>query len=387
MATKKNVNIELMRFLLSLFVLGYHTRLAADYGADPLFKFGYFAVEFFFVLSGFLLAGSLERAYSAPGRNLLADTGGFMWKKIRAILPYHIVAVVLMVAVVGAYDLAGLSERLASGGWTGIFLVQSAVVWTVCEGIVVPEWYLSSMFIIMLIIYPCARLLAKKIRHRELIPVILLGGLAVIAVAVGFGVKWQFSWNLSNDLRAFGEMCLGMLLFYLAKRTKCKTPSRAAHIVLAVAEGACYVLSFVMMCLPFDIIGTIGIPVEIVLATVAITISFSGHGIPSPGGKTGRFFGLLGSISLPLYMLHPVVTELASRAFTDLPAYAVVLICFALSLALTAVCYGANVGMKRLRAKKKAPTDGDPQGGGGDPQKSQPSENMSAAELPRQESL
>ena len=272
MATRKNVNIELFRFLLSLFVVGYHTRLATDYGSVSLFEFGYFAVEFFFVLSGFLLARSLEKAYAAD-RNVLKDTGAFMWNKVRSFLPYHVMAIVLMVAVLGAYDAALLGEKLAGGGWTGIFLVQSFVVWTTCEGIVMQEWYLSTMLLVMLIVYPLSRLLAKKIKKRVFIPVVLLCILGVVAIAVGFGTNWQFSWNFSVDLRGFGEMCLGMMLFYLSRWMKGKELSRGADTALAVAEGACYVVAFVLMCLPFDIMGTIGIPVVILLSAFAVTPS------------------------------------------------------------------------------------------------------------------
>lgn len=354
MAAKRNGVIELMRFLMSLFVVGYHTRLAADYGTNSLFEYGYFAVEFFFVLSGFLLAGSLERAYATES-NIFLDTGKFMWKKVKALLPYHLTAVVLMIAVLGAFDAAFLGERLASGGWTGIFLVQSFVVWTTCEGIVMQEWYLSTMLLVMLIVYPLSRLLAKKIKKRVFIPVVLLCILGVVAIAVGFGTNWQFSWNFSVDLRGFGEMCLGMMLFYLSRWMKGKEISKGARTALAVAEGACYVIAFVLMCLPFDIMGAMGIPLVILLSAFAVTVSFSGHGIPSPQGKVGSAFCLLGAVSLPLYILHPVVTELATRAFGALPAAANVIVCFLISFALTAAVYAAYKGITHAAAKSKTP--------------------------------
>lgn len=358
MAAKRNLIIELMRFVLSLFVVGYHTRSVAAYGGNSLFEYGYFAVEFFFVLSGFLLAGSLERAYAAERRNVLADTGRFMWKKVRSLLPFHIVALVLVVIVLGAYDAQLLADRLESG-WTGIFFLQSAVVWTTCEGIIMPEWYLSTMLLVMLIIYPCAVLLGRKIKNKVWIPVILIAGLAVIAVAVGFGVQWQFTWNFSVDLRGFGEICLGMLCYYLCRHISGKTVSKGGRTALAVIEGVCYAAAFVLMCLPFDLMGTIGIPLVIILAAVAITISFSGHGIPSDR-LPAKLCALLGAVSLPLYMLHPVVIELAGLAFADLPSYATVLICFVLSLALTAACYAAYTAAKRAVRNRKKDTPAPP---------------------------
>ena len=136
---------------------------------------------------------------------------------------------------------------------------------------------------------------------------------------------------------------------------KGKELSRGADTALAVAEGACYVVAFVLMCLPFDIMSAIGIPVVILLSAFAVTVSFSGHGIPSPQGKLGSFFCLLGAVSLPLYILHPVVTELATRAFGALPAAANVIVCFIISLALTAAVYAAYKGITHAVRKGKTP--------------------------------
>ena len=37
MAGKKNCVTEILRFVLSIFVVGYHTRSIADYGGNSLF--------------------------------------------------------------------------------------------------------------------------------------------------------------------------------------------------------------------------------------------------------------------------------------------------------------------------------------------------------------
>lgn len=352
MAAKKNCVTEILRFVLSIFVVGYHTRSIVDYGGNPLFQFGYFAVEFFFILSGFLLAMSLERAYTAERFGLLPDTGRFMWRKIKSFLPFHLIAVVLMMVVIAAFDTSSFAARLESG-WTGIFLLQSAVVWTTCEGLIVPEWYLSTMLIAILIIYPCARLLGRKIKRKVFVPVILIAGLAVVAVAVGFGTNWLFTWNLSNDLRGFGEMCAAMLCFYLSRYLSGREFGKKTRTALAAAEAVCYVGAFAVMCLPFDIIGTIGIPIVIVLSAVAVTISFSGHGLPSV--KLSEKICLkMGALSLPLYLLHPVVIEFASHTMTSLPGWLTVLLVFAISIVLTFAVYEAYTALKKRWAAHRA---------------------------------
>lgn len=57
--------VELMRFLAAMMVLNVHTRCYA--GCDSLVPGGYLGVEFFFLLSGYLMASQVHKqATAAP---------------------------------------------------------------------------------------------------------------------------------------------------------------------------------------------------------------------------------------------------------------------------------------------------------------------------------
>ena len=57
---KKNGELELLRFLFAIMILFYHTRKICPIDSG-IFKHGYFGVEFFFILSGALMAKSIYK--------------------------------------------------------------------------------------------------------------------------------------------------------------------------------------------------------------------------------------------------------------------------------------------------------------------------------------
>jgi peptidoglycan/LPS O-acetylase OafA/YrhL len=57
----RNNIVELFRFIYSLLVVGYHVQFSYSDEKIDFFENGALAVEFFFLLSGYFLARSLEK--------------------------------------------------------------------------------------------------------------------------------------------------------------------------------------------------------------------------------------------------------------------------------------------------------------------------------------
>ena len=60
MYNKRNGAIDLLKFLFSLMIVIYHGRLFAN-AENPLFRAGKIGVEFFFIVSGYLMAAKAEK--------------------------------------------------------------------------------------------------------------------------------------------------------------------------------------------------------------------------------------------------------------------------------------------------------------------------------------
>ena len=105
----KNGKVELLRFFFCIAVLLFHEQkyilgeASLEHGVHlAFFPHGSIGVEFFFVLSGFLMAKSIfrRRASAASPNEYL----GFLAHKYTAIFPQHFVAFVIAVWVWAVFD-------------------------------------------------------------------------------------------------------------------------------------------------------------------------------------------------------------------------------------------------------------------------------------------
>ncbi len=99
-----------MRGIAAWFVVLFHIRLSIDWlpaGLVALFAKGYLAVDFFFLLSGFVIWLSWNERLRSGGP---AAVPGFLWRRLARIWPLHVVmlgatlALVLALAATGRHD-------------------------------------------------------------------------------------------------------------------------------------------------------------------------------------------------------------------------------------------------------------------------------------------
>ena len=78
-----------------------------------------------------------------------------------------------------------------------------AVLWhgDLEDALIVPEWYLSSMLLCMLIMVPIFLGIRKKLRG-EFVTLILLGVLLIFGLIFGFSTNWKLKNNMVFNLRA-----------------------------------------------------------------------------------------------------------------------------------------------------------------------------------------
>lgn len=79
MKTKRVGEIELFRFLLTIVIMILHSQYLL--GDDIPFLSGSLAVEFFFIVSGYLMMASIKKLNNKPINSLANETVGFVWKK------------------------------------------------------------------------------------------------------------------------------------------------------------------------------------------------------------------------------------------------------------------------------------------------------------------
>lgn len=353
MAKQRNNLVEFARFLFSLLVVGYHVQMTWAGDKLSIFEGGALAVEFFFLISGYFLARSIEKIASNEKSNVLLDTGKFMWGKVKGILPVHAVAIIGIIVVILCTRLSSAGDMIVKG-LPSIFLVHMAVVWdsSFNLALIIPEWYLSAMLVTMLFMFPIGVLLRKKIKG-VFVTLVLVGLLVVAMLICGFSTKWAMPQNFVYDLRAWGEMCVGMFAFYLASFIAKKETKERTKSFLPVLEVVLYAIPIIVGVVPFPATYSyVTMIVTVVCVFGALAITFSNKGLQVQNRKINSAFGWLGSISLAIYLFHPVLISLFEHAAIEMPLWAYYLVIFPASILLATLYKLVSDLLKKLSKDK-----------------------------------
>lgn len=145
----RNGMIDIMKLYFTLMVMFFHT--------GKFFKGGYIAVDFFFIVSGYLMAHSMEKYKSA---SLPQNCGGsdavlFVLHKAKGLFPSYLAAWMLSFSITnfckGSSLLCALKTLVRSP--YNIFMIEMIGNYDMGHR-VQASWYISAMLLSILIIYP-----------------------------------------------------------------------------------------------------------------------------------------------------------------------------------------------------------------------------------------
>ncbi|MCI8455416.1 MAG: hypothetical protein HFE84_12515 [Lachnospiraceae bacterium] len=205
----KNLVIDFWRLIFSLIIMLYHTVYFKEYyGYFPIFRNGYIGVEFFCIVSGFLMVKS---SYKIDLHSALTgkETIRFLLRKIRSILSYWFFVSLLCLGIrlLEVKNIYMAIEQIAFSIWNFLFLQKSGLA---PFALINVGWYVSSMLMCMLILYPLC------IRNRDIFINILCPAVSICIYSffslrykhIAIGTDWYGCIN-SGTLRVCGGLCLG----------------------------------------------------------------------------------------------------------------------------------------------------------------------------------
>ena len=258
-----------------------------------------------------------------------------MKNKITALLNVHFLSIIVVIIIIASCDSKNFVDKFLPG-IPSIFLVHMIIVWTGAfdKALIVPEWYLSSMIICMLFMVPIF-LLSTKILKGIYSTLILIGIIALIAIITGLATKWAFNENILYDIRAWGEMSIGMLSYYLSICLKKKSFGNCSLILFKIFEIIGYVVPVILGVIPINKNYEVYLMmVTMVFVFFAVTFTFAEKGNVIKSQKVNYVFGYLGAISLPIYLFHPVLITLIDYLDKDMPRWEKYVIVFPVTLIL-----------------------------------------------------
>ncbi len=250
---KRNGEIELLRFVFAMVVMFYHINNQLE--IQPVnhvtfFSHGKIAVEFFFAVSGYLMAASAKRKYNTP--DIVHETGQFMRKKFWSIFPYHIICFAVAFVLVLRFSHFPSTRHMintALSSLPNLFLVQNSGMYQ--RNILTPEWYITAMLWMMLLLYPLLLRFKEKFSQlaAPLICVVLVGYLIHVQGKLGGTTRFVFNETVPKIyVRAFAEMCGGIFGYEIVqalKRLKLKLPVR---LLLTGVEALCFIVPIAYAC-------------------------------------------------------------------------------------------------------------------------------------------
>jgi peptidoglycan/LPS O-acetylase OafA/YrhL len=291
-------SLTAMRGIFALWVLAYHIEGRSGMPRGIAFmSYGYLGVDFFFLLSGFILAGAYGATFSDCWK--FRDFGRFLVRRVRRIFPLHwaVLAVAIAIAVV---------EGSPPALWPMVREITLTHMWS--EG--VPringlDWTLSTELAANVILPILAVLTLKGTRQGQYLSVATL----VVAVVTLLTNASDHGWSLDDVetppamVRCICEFTIGMLIYRWHRTTALLSSD--------------LVLSAVAILL----IGLVALRAGDV--AIALTMAVGLFGL---AGNIGRFADVLsirplhylGKISFSLYLVQAPVLWLIRRVIGDL---------------------------------------------------------------------
>jgi|GEM_PF-338518 len=293
----------------------FHSSIDPDEFTFFLYK-GYLWVDFFFILSGFVMAYVYDIEH--PKRHSIRDTMHYLIARIARIYPLHLISLVvtLLFFVMVAFINWGLGEEACCGFDDSLRNAESLVAnlllihaWGMFDWVTwnFPSWSLSAELFCYLIF---AALLTIDGDNRKL-ALVALSCTAVLFYCLCIATSSDVDENFRlSTIRAASAFTIGILLFL--GRSAISTLSERNLTCIQIV--ACIALFFTLHLGLADILA-IGLMALIVLVT------WEDRGYLCTCLDT-RYIHTIGLLSFSIYMWHYLIKFIAKQdweSFTGLP--------------------------------------------------------------------
>ncbi|MBR6514507.1 MAG: acyltransferase [Clostridia bacterium] len=344
---KRNGKIEILRFVLCIVVILYHINNdlwngnMTFNGVISFFDHGRTCVEFFFLLSGFLMAKSAYSKPLAKDMSIGKDTVSFVYKKIQGVwIPYVILSAAMIIYI--PFGFKNPLERIISRLPSLLFLQRTGIE---DGGFISVSWYLSSLFFAIAVIYPFLR---KFYDYISLVAAPLVASIAIGALIHIRGSFPQESYggfiHLSN-IRAIAVVLLGVFAFRVSLYLKEANLSKSKWRLLIITENLCWLISL------YYLISVHSNRYEghiTYLMAAAIAISFARD--YKSKLYNSSLAAYLGRISLPIYLAQSIVRTVINQNLDHLNNWVQAALIVAVTIVLGTILDWITTYIKKKKA-------------------------------------
>lgn len=355
---KKNNFLELMRFIFCMVIFLHHSGFVAG-GKSYIFQnAGYYAVEFFFILTGaFAYKSTRKYVYShidSEGSSIKDSAMKYSMKytisKLKRIFPYALVGIILAYIWDFLYcsNILSLKDNFIRK-WNIVleltFIPMTGIMKAGLENYLnAPLWYLS----VLLICLPVMVFII--IKYRDVYdnylciigPFLLYGYLLHRYETIGtWGAYTGILYN--GVIRGFADLLLGSFVFILSEKIDW-SQKNGYRLLSTIIEIAGYVFAIYVFNSNLDGYASL-FAILFMAFSVSITLSEQSYSYKLNTAALGH----LGELSLPIYCFHWPVYRLVTYFIPNINYYTGVAVVFVICLVM------AEAGLFIMKKNSKRP--------------------------------
>lgn len=338
--------IDLFRWIFSIIILLRHASNLL--GKNLVFPGGAFAVEFFFLVSGYLMMASIEKVCEKGTENLGRETVCFLKRKVRSLFPEVVLAFVIgfiVCALTNRWGWPEIAGKFMKSTFEVLLVQRTGVGSNQINNVV---WYIQSMLLCMAILYPLIRKFPDMMKHIGLllIALLLLGYLEKNEANLRTPSKW-LGWTYKGNVRAMAELCLGAACYSVVDYLRKLNLTKLAKVLLTVVKWICWIPVLAYMWdskWKYDLfmLGIMCIAVMLAFSCQCVDVSL----------YQNKIVAWLGAFSLPIYLSHFFYACCLPLVLPENMRYRYMLLCYVLCSVVTAFVVMFLAGQIRKHGPK-----------------------------------
>ncbi len=245
-SNKRNYYIDFLKLIFSVIIVCYHSWIFTGNYGSGVFNRGFYAVDFYFIVTGFLFIKSVEKIYNEKRNEPvgLLDVK-FVFNKIKNILPS-----IILIFIIGYFLVfrreslnyhTALSDSIVTEFFSLGFLGKGMLVNLGC-------WYVSVMILVLFILFPLVYKYKKDFNYL-ISPLIIIFTLGIcifnnINVMDPLSKKFIF---INGFYKGLIFINLGVISYELCSCLKKIELSRRIRIFMTIIETLIYLILILNM--------------------------------------------------------------------------------------------------------------------------------------------
>lgn len=307
---RENYFIDFLRFIFSLCILFYHSWIFAGTFGNGILNHGYLAVDFYFIVTGYLMINS-SRKNKSNDTTILKDSFIFIYKKIKNIFPALLVTFLFGVLLVYGKNIIFSPSILLSNTLLPELLQLSILGYDLTVNS--SWWYISAMLLVLALLYPIAKKYSDDY-SRYIAPLIIIFTLGFINMhAININDPVRIDYFLRNGFyKALIFIPLGNISYIVTKKIKEIDFKKYTLIVLSIIEILLYTILILNM--HYFFMGTF---LFALLLMLNISLTFSGITFLSKMFKN-NIWKKLGNYGFYIFLCNISVRTYIQRNYLNL---------------------------------------------------------------------